>query len=76
MSEELKGNYPHGVNDEYAALLDFIRAQKTAGGDDEGEDGTRIVKKRELLRPWVVKEVRVNKNGEEETIAAKVPASW
>ncbi|KDN53400.1 putative PMA1-H+-transporting P-type ATPase [Tilletiaria anomala UBC 951] len=75
MSAE-KGNYPHGVNEEYAALLDFIRAQKAHGGDDENDDGTMIVKKRSFLTPWKTREVRVNKNGEEETVAAKVPASW
>ena len=75
MSEE-KGNYPHGVNEEYANLLDFIRAQKAAGAGDEEGDGTRIVKKRSMLTPWKTREVRVNKHGEEEHVAAKVPASW
>ncbi len=74
---EEKGNYPHGVNEEYATLLDFIRAQKTHAGDDDENDGSKIVKKRSFLTPWKTREVRVNKHGEEEeTVATKVPASW
>ena len=63
--------------DEYGQLIAFIRAQKQKGGDDEGmNDGSRVVKKRNWLMPWKVREVRVNKNGEEETVAQKVPESW
>lgn len=62
--------------DEYGQLVAFIRAQKKSGGDDEEDDGTRIVKKRNWLMPWKVREIRVNKNGEEETVAPKVPESW
>lgn len=69
-----KGN--EAPTDEYGALIAFIKAQKSAGGDDEEDDGTHIVKKRSLLTPWKVREVRVNKNGEEEEVAAKVPQSW
>lgn len=63
--------------DEYGQLIAFIRAQKQKGGDDEDmNDGSRVVKKRNWLMPWKVREVRVNKNGEEETVAQKVPESW
>ena len=63
--------------DEYGQLIAFIRAQKQKGGDDEDmNDGPRVVKKRNWLMPWKVREVRVNKNGEEETVAQKVPESW
>ena len=63
--------------DEYGALVAFIRSQKRSGGDDEEEDtGIRVVKKRDMWRPWKVREVRVNKNGEEETVAQKVPQAW
>lgn len=64
------------ANDEYGTLIEFIRAQKRSTGDEEGNDGSKIVKKRSLLTPWKTREVRVNKEGEEETVAAKVPASW
>lgn len=64
------------ANDEYGMLIEFIRSQKRGGNESEEEDGSRIVKKRSLLTPWKVREVRVNKDGEEEAIAAKVPASW
>lgn len=64
------------ANDEYSTLIEFIRSQKRSGGDEEENDGSRIVKKRSLLTPWKTREVRVNKEGEEETVAAKVPASW
>lgn len=64
-------------NDEYGALIEFIREQKrSGGGDDEEGDGSRTVKKRSFWAPWKTREVRVNKDGEEETVAAKVPASW
>lgn len=64
-------------NDEYGALIEFIREQKrSGGGDDEEGDGSRTVKKRSFWTPWKTREVRVNKDGEEETVAAKVPASW
>lgn len=64
------------ANDEYGTLIEFIRAQKRSTGDDEENDGSKIVKKRSMLTPWKVREVRVNKEGEEETVVAKVPASW
>ena len=64
-------------DDEYGALVTFIRAQKrSGGGDDEEESDIRIVKKRSLWTPWKVREVRVNKNGEEEAVAQKVPQAW
>lgn len=62
--------------DEYGNLVAFIRAQKAHGGDDENNDGSRIVKKRNWLMPWKVHEVRVNKNGEVEDLPQQVPASW
>ena len=63
--------------DEYGQLIAFIKAQKNKGGDeDEVNDGSRIVRKRNWLMPWKVREVRVNKNGEEETVSQKVPESW
>lgn len=71
-----KGSYPAQVSAEYAALLDFIRAQKSQAVDDAEVDGTHVVRKREFFRPWKVHEVRVNKDGEAETVTAKVPASW
>lgn len=67
---------PQASNDEYAALIEFIRAQKQSSGDEEGADETHVVKKRNWLTPWKVKEIRVNKNGEEEEVAARVPSSW
>lgn len=75
-SENEKGAAPQANSEEYAALIDFIRAQKN-NSDDEGDaDEHRVVKKRNWLTPWKVKEIRVNKNGEEEEVAARVPASW
>lgn len=65
-----------GPTDEYGVLIEFIKAQKKAGGDEEENDGSRIVKKRSTWAPWKTREVRVNKQGEEEEVAAKVPASW
>ncbi|WFC98377.1 P-type H(+)-exporting transporter [Malassezia yamatoensis] len=63
--------------DEYGQLVAYIRAQKNKGDDEDGaNDGSRIVKKRNWLMPWKVREVRVNKNGEEETLTQKVPESW
>lgn len=78
MSEEgyAKGSYGPAVNDEYASLLDFIKAQKADNADEGEQHETHIIKKREILRPWKVKEIRVNKDGEEETVAQKVPAGW
>lgn len=67
---------PAETGDEYTDLVNFIRAQKAHGGDDEEEDTGRIVKKRDWLMPWKTYQVRVNKNGEEETVSAKVPSSW
>ncbi|KAK0553810.1 hypothetical protein OC846_002341 [Tilletia horrida] len=63
------------VNEEYATLLDFIRAQKSSN-DEEGDDGITVVKKRQWPLFWKTKEVRVNKNGEEEEVASKAPAHW
>jgi H+-transporting ATPase len=63
-------------SEEYATLIQFIRDQKTQTNDEDAGDGSRIVKKRSLLTPWKTREVRVNKEGEEEQVAAKVPASW
>ncbi len=65
-----------GVSEEYSQLIEFIRAQKSTSGDEEGEDETRVVKKREFPAFWKTKEVRVNKHGEVEEVAQKVPASW
>lgn len=62
--------------DEYGQLVEFIRAQKQGGGDDEEGDETHVERRRNWLTPWKVKEVRVNKNGEVEEVASKVPASW
>ena len=76
MTDEFKGSYPPGVNEEYSRLLDFIKEQKAAGGGDEEDSGVTVVRKREVLRPWKVREIRVNKNGEEESVTQKVPASW
>lgn len=75
-AEGEKGAGPQASNDEYAQLIDFIRAQKNSSADEEGGDETHIVKKRSFLTPWKVKEIRVNKNGEAEEVAAKVPSSW
>lgn len=77
MSDEYaKGSYGAQVNDEYSSLLDFIKAQKASNADEGEQNETHIVRKREFLRPWKVHETRVNKDGEEETVAQKVPASW
>ena len=76
---EKKGglNFDDLPDDEYGALVTFIRAQKRTGGDDDDEEtDIRIVKKRSLWTPWKVREVRVNKNGEEEAVAQKVPQAW
>lgn len=63
--------------DEYGALVHFIRSQKRGGGEDSEDDGSRIVRKRNWMMPWKVREVRVNKNGEEESVVEeKVPESW
>ncbi|WFD19985.1 P-type H(+)-exporting transporter [Malassezia caprae] len=62
--------------DEYGQLVAFIRSQKGTSNEEEENDGSRIVKKRNWLMPWKVREVRVNKDGEEETISQKVPSSW
>ncbi|KAK0548071.1 hypothetical protein OC845_003766 [Tilletia horrida] len=76
MSEQEKVAFDSGkVNEEYATLIEFIRAQK-ASNDEEGDDGITVVKKRQWPLFWKVKEVRVNKNGEEEEVASKAPASW
>ncbi|UZJ52540.1 hypothetical protein CBS101457_001860 [Exobasidium rhododendri] len=76
-AEAEKGSGPIGsANDEYTQLIEFIRSQKTATADEEGGNDTHIVKKRSFLTPWKVKEIRVNKNGEAEEVAAKVPTSW
>lgn len=64
------------ANEEYQTLINYIREQKKHGGDDEENDGSKIVKKRSFWAPWKTREVRVNKEGEEEPMAAKVPASW
>ncbi|MCO5598746.1 hypothetical protein L7F22_052844 [Adiantum nelumboides] len=73
---EKAGGAPSNANEEYSALIDFIRSQKTNSGDEEGQDETHIEKRRNWLTPWKVTEVRVNKMGEIEEVAAKVPASW
>ncbi|KAJ1033052.1 hypothetical protein NDA16_000331 [Ustilago loliicola] len=65
-----------GVSEEYAQLIEFIRAQKSANADDEGGDETHIIKKRQFPAFWKTKEIRVNKHGEAEEVAQKVPASW
>ena len=64
------------TGDEYTDLVNFIRAQKHKGGEEQEEDTGRVIKKRDWLMPWKTYQVRVNKNGEEETVDAKVPASW
>lgn len=61
---------------EYERLIQFIRAQKGAHSAEEEGDGSKIVKKRNKWTPWKTREVRVNKEGEEEAVAAKVPSSW
>lgn len=78
MSEvnEKAGGAPSNANEEYSALIDFIRSQKGHSGEDESNDETHIEKRRNWLMPWKVTEVRVNKLGEVEEVAAKVPASW
>ncbi|KAK0525811.1 hypothetical protein OC834_003717 [Tilletia horrida] len=65
----------NAANDEYSILIDFIRSQKTSSDEDE-DDGIHVEKRRQWPLFWKVKEVRVNKNGEEEEVAAKAPASW
>lgn len=72
MSEGMKGS----VNSEYAALIDFIRSQNADEGNEGQQNDTQVIRKREFLRPWKVREVRVNKNGEEETEPPQVPSSW
>lgn len=67
---------PEGVSEEYATLIQFIKDQKTVVNDEDAGDGSRIIKKRSMLTPWKTREVRVNREGEEEHVAAKVPASW
>ncbi|KAN0064785.1 hypothetical protein ACQY0O_001842 [Thecaphora frezii] len=64
------------ANEEYQTLIEFIRAQKTAGGEEGEDDASRIVRKRNWLMPWKVTEQRVNKHGEVEELSRKVPASW
>lgn len=78
MSEvnEKAGGAPSNANEEYSALIDFIRSQKGNSGEDEAQDETHIEKRRNWLTPWKTTEVRVNKMGEVEEVAAKVPASW
>ncbi|PWN35466.1 putative PMA1-H+-transporting P-type ATPase [Meira miltonrushii] len=78
MSEvnEKAGGGASGANEEYSALIDFIRSQKGQTSDDENQDETHIEKRRNWLMPWKVTEVRVNKLGEVEEVAAKVPSSW
>lgn len=74
---EKGGASPSGnANEEYQALIEFIRAQKTQGGDDEGQDETHVEKRRSFPAFWKTYEVRVNKHGEVEEVAAKVPSSW
>ncbi|KAE8233069.1 hypothetical protein CF326_g1896 [Tilletia indica] len=63
------------ANEEYTTLIDFIRSQKGIGEEEE-DDGITTVKKRQWPAFWKVKEIRVNKNGEEEEVASKAPASW
>lgn len=63
-------------SEEYATLIQFIRDQKAVVNDEDAGDGSRIIKKRSVLTPWKTREVRVNREGEEEQVAAKVPASW
>ncbi|PWN54459.1 putative PMA1-H+-transporting P-type ATPase [Violaceomyces palustris] len=63
-------------SEEYATLIQFIRDQKTHSGEEDGDDGSRIVRKRNWLMPWKVTEQRVNKNGEVEELPQKTPASW
>lgn len=78
MSEvnEKAGGAPSNANEEYSALINFIREQKGHSGDDENQDETHIEKRRSWLTPWKTTEVRVNKMGEVEEVAAKVPSSW
>ncbi|PKI84849.1 P-type H(+)-exporting transporter [Malassezia vespertilionis] len=64
------------ADDEYGTVLHWIRSQKRGGDDEMGANDVKVVKKRNWLMPWKVREVRVNKNGEEETVAMKVPESW
>ncbi|MCO5560825.1 hypothetical protein L7F22_014445 [Adiantum nelumboides] len=74
MSDVEKGG--DATNDEYQALINFIREQKSHSGDDDGDD-TQVVTKRSFPAFWKKREVRVNKHGEEqEEVAAKTPASW
>lgn len=67
---------PGSANEEYTTLVNWIKEQKAHGGDDEENDGSKIIKKRSMWTPWKTREVRVDKNGEEQQVAAKVPASW
>jgi H+-transporting ATPase len=75
-SEEKGHGGPQATSEEYANLIEFIRAQKNTSADEEGADQTHVVKKRSMLTPWKTYEVRVNKDGEAEEVAAKVPSSW
>jgi H+-transporting ATPase len=63
-------------NNEYQALLEFIRAQKQASGEAEAGLDTFVVKKRYWMTPWKVREVSVTKDGKEEEMITKVPPSW
>ncbi|CCU99191.1 unnamed protein product [Malassezia sympodialis ATCC 42132] len=74
--ENEKAAEEEAPQDEYGQLVAFIRSQKGSSNEEENNDGSRIVKKRNWLMPWKVREVRVNKDGEEETISQKVPSSW
>lgn len=67
---------PSQANEEYSTLIEFIRSQKGHSGEEEAIDDTHIEKRRNWMMPWKVTEVRVNKMGEIEEVAAKVPSSW
>lgn len=67
---------PLAPSEEYATLIEFIRAQKASSNEEGENDGSQIVRKRNWLKPWKVTEQRVNKHGEVEEVAQKVPASW
>jgi H+-transporting ATPase len=71
-----QGAGPQANSEEYAQLIEFIRSQKNATSDEDAGDGSHTVKKRSWITPWKTREVRVNKDGEEEEVAARVPASW
>ncbi|EPQ30402.1 uncharacterized protein PFL1_01928 [Pseudozyma flocculosa PF-1] len=71
-----KGPSTSAANEEYQALIEFIRAQKTNAADEGEDDGSHVVRKRNWLMPWKVTEQRVNKHGEVEELSQKVPASW